>query len=238
MSSRRDFLITMGLLTVGGAVRADRLLRWSPTQSLDFQLPKLPYAYKDLVPAIDARTMEIHHTKHHQAYVNNLNKAVVGTAAEGKSLEAILAEVSKYPLPVRNNAGGHYNHSLFWTLLQVPKNDNLPKGKLLRAIKKQFGSYTAMQKAFEDAATKRFGSGWAWLVVNNGKLQIGSTPNQDNPLMDVSELKGAPILALDVWEHAYYLNYQNKRADYAKAFWQLVNWQKVAGLYVSAMPKK
>ena len=238
MSSRRDFLITMGLLTAGGVVRADRLLRWSPTQSLDFQLPKLPYAYKDLAPAIDARTMEIHHTKHHQAYVNNLNKAVVGTAAEGKNLEAILAEVSKYPLPVRNNAGGHYNHSLFWTLLQAPKTDNLPKGKLLKAIKKQFGSYAAMQKVFEEAATKRFGSGWAWLVVNDGKLQIGSTPNQDNPLMDVSELKGAPILALDVWEHAYYLNYQNKRADYAKTFWQVVNWQKVTELYMAATPKK
>jgi Fe-Mn family superoxide dismutase len=199
-----------------------------------FELPKLPYAYNALEPHIDARTMEIHHTKHHQAYVTNLNNAVTGTDAEKLSVEEICKNISKYPVAVRNNGGGHYNHSLFWTLM-APNAGGQPTGELATAIDSAFGSFEEFKKQFAAAATSRFGSGWGWLIVKDGKLAITSTPNQDNPLMDVAETKGAPVLGLDVWEHAYYLNYQNRRPDYIAAFWNVVNWNEVTKLYKNAM---
>ncbi len=198
-----------------------------------FELPALTYAFNALEPHIDARTMEIHHGKHHQAYVNNLNNAVKGNAAEGKSLEELMHEVSKYSMAIRNNGGGHWNHSLFWTLLS-PTGGGNPSGKLADDIAATFGSFEAFKEQFNTAATTRFGSGWAWLVVHDGKLVVTSTPNQDNPLMDIAEVKGTPILGLDVWEHAYYLHYQNRRPDYINAWWNVVNWNKVADLYDSA----
>jgi len=193
-----------------------------------FTLPNLPYDFNALEPHIDARTMEIHHGKHHNAYVTKLNEAVAGTDAEKLSIEEICKNISKYPAAVRNNGGGHYNHSLFWTVMG-PKAGGEPSGALADAMKSAFGSFDEMKTKFNNAAATRFGSGWAWLVKDDsGKLAIGSTPNQDNPLMDVSEIKGTPILGLDVWEHAYYLNYQNRRPDYAAAFWNVVNWDEVA----------
>jgi len=196
-----------------------------------FELPKLDYVYNALEPHIDAATMEIHHTKHHAAYVNNLNAALAGNAGQQKTVEELMAEISKYPVAVRNNGGGHYNHSLFWKLIG-PNGGGKPSGDLLAAIEKSFGSFDAFKEEFSKAAATRFGSGWAWLVKQpDGKLVIGSTPNQDNPLMDVSELKGKPLLGLDVWEHAYYLKYQNRRPDYIQAFWNVVNWDEVASLF-------
>jgi Fe-Mn family superoxide dismutase len=195
-----------------------------------FTLPDLPYAYDALEPYIDKTTMEIHHDKHHGGYVNNLNKAIAGTELEKKNLEDILAEVSKHPAAVRNNAGGHYNHTLFWE--QMGSNaGGAPKGILAEAIKDTFGSFDAFKEEFAKAAATRFGSGWAWLGVKDGKLNICSTPNQDNPLMDVAECRCTPILGLDVWEHAYYLKYQNKRPDYINAFWNVVNWDEVEKRY-------
>lgn len=199
-----------------------------------FELPALPYDFAALEPHIDARTMEIHHGKHHQAYVNNLNNALKGTEGEGKSLEDLLAGVSKYSMAVRNNGGGHCNHSLFWTLMS-PNGGGHPSGKLGEAITATFGSFDAFREQFNTAATTRFGSGWAWLVVHDGKLVVTSTPNQDNPLMDIADVKGTPILGLDVWEHAYYLHYQNRRPDYINAFWNVINWSKVAELYEAAI---
>ena len=199
-----------------------------------FELPSLPYAFEALEPHIDARTMEIHHGKHHQAYVNNLNNALKDNAdAAGKSLEEILASMSKFPMAVRNNGGGHWNHSLFWQLLS-PTGGGLPTGKLADAITASFGSFDAFKEQFNTAATTRFGSGWAWLVLHGDKLVVTSTANQDNPLMDVAEVKGTPILALDVWEHAYYLHYQNRRPDYIGAFWNVVNWEKASALFEEA----
>lgn len=193
-----------------------------------FELPALPYASDALEPNIDKATMEIHHGKHHQAYVDNLNKAIAGTEAEGKTIEEILANISSYAPAVRNNGGGHYNHSLFWTVLG-PNGGGEPTGELAEAINEAFGSFEDFKKKFAEAGATRFGSGWAWLSVSSdGKLQVSSTPNQDNPLMDVAEVKGTPILGLDVWEHAYYLKYQNKRPDYIAAFWNVVNWSAVA----------
>lgn len=199
-----------------------------------FELPKLSYAYTALEPHIDARTMEIHHTKHHQAYVTNLNNAIAGTDAEKLSIEEICKNISKYPVAVRNNGGGHYNHSFFWTLM-APNAGGQPAGELAAAIDTAFGSFDEFKKQFAAAATTRFGSGWGWLIVKDGKLAITSTPNQDNPLMDVAETKGTPVLGLDVWEHAYYLNYQNRRPDYITAFWNVVNWEEVSKLYKNAM---
>ncbi|MBK6977957.1 MAG: superoxide dismutase [Cytophagaceae bacterium] len=193
-----------------------------------FSLPALPYAYYALEPHFDALTMEIHHSRHHQAYVTNLNKAITGTPAESLSLEEIIKNISKYPTAVRNNGGGHWNHSFFWKILSPKKQQ--PSENLLSLINKDFGSLDKMQADFNAAATSRFGSGWAWLIVQDGKLKVCSTPNQDNPLMDIAEIKGKPVLGIDVWEHAYYLKYQNKRADYVKAFWNLVNWQEVEQL--------
>ncbi len=193
-----------------------------------FELPKLPYAFNALEPHIDARTMEIHHGKHHQAYVTNLNNAVAGTETEKLSIEEICKNISKHPMAVRNNGGGHYNHSLFWSIL-TPNAPSAPSGALADAISAHFGSFDDFKSKFATAATTRFGSGWAWLVKNgDGKHEISSTPNQDNPLMDIAEVKGNPILGLDVWEHAYYLHYQNRRPDYITAFWNVINWDEVA----------
>lgn len=202
---------------------------------MSFELPKLPYDYNALEPHIDARTMEIHHSKHHNAYVTNLNAAIVGTEAENLSIEEICKQISKYPMPVRNNGGGHYNHSLFWSILGINNGAN-PTGKLMDAINADLGGMDKLKEDFNKAATTRFGSGWAWLCVENGKLKICSTPNQDNPLMDVvTECNGTPILALDVWEHAYYLNYQNHRPDYISSFWNVINWDEVSRRYQAAI---
>jgi len=192
-----------------------------------FELPSLPYPYDALEPYIDKQTMEIHHTKHHNAYVTNLNKAIEATDAQNKSIEDILKNVSKYPAAVRNNGGGHYNHSLFWQLMKKG-GGGFPKGDLEKAINSAFGSFEAFKKQFSDAGVGRFGSGWAWLVIADGKLAITSTPNQDNPLMDVAEVKGKPVLGLDVWEHAYYLKYQNRRPEYIENWWNTVNWDEAA----------
>ena len=199
-----------------------------------FELPKLTYAYNALEPHIDARTMEIHHTKHHQAYITNLNNAIAGTDAEQLSIEDICRNISKYPMPVRNNGGGHYNHSLFWAIMAPGKGGN-PSGKLAEAITTDLGGLDRFKEEFNKAATTRFGSGWAWLIVKDGKLAICSTPNQDNPLMDIAEVKGTPILGLDVWEHAYYLHYQNRRPDYCTAFWNVINWDEVSHRYEAAL---
>jgi Fe-Mn family superoxide dismutase len=199
-----------------------------------FQLPALSYAFNALEPHIDARTMEIHHGKHHAAYVNNLNAAIAGSDADKMSIEDLCKNVSKYSPAVRNNGGGHFNHSLFW-ILMTPGGLKAPAGALGDDINRTFGSFDEFKNKFATAGTTRFGSGWAWLIVNDGKLVIGSTPNQDNPLMDVSELKGTPILGIDVWEHAYYLNYQNRRPDYIAAWWNVVNWSEVTKRYTGAV---
>lgn len=195
-----------------------------------FEVPALPYEFNALEPYIDTRTMEIHHGKHHAGYVNNLNAAIDGTDLEGKSIENILANVSNHSAAVRNNGGGHYNHSLFWTVMG-PNKGGEPSGTLANDITSTFGSFDSFKEQFGKAAATRFGSGWAWLVIVDGKLVITSTPNQDNPIMDIADVKGTPILGLDVWEHAYYLNYQNRRPDYISAFWNVVNWDEVARRY-------
>lgn len=193
-----------------------------------FELPKLNYVYQALEPYIDAQTMEIHHSKHHAAYTNNLNNAVQGTEYEKKTIEELFTNISKLPVAIRNNGGGFYNHNLFWEVMK-PNGGGTPTPDLLDAINKYFGSFEKFKELFSAAAATRFGSGWAWLVVNDKReLVIGSTPNQDNPLMDVSEIKGKPILGLDVWEHAYYLKYQNRRPDYIAAFWNVINWEEIA----------
>ncbi len=198
-----------------------------------FTLPALPYSHDALEPHIDTATMQIHHGKHHQAYVDNLNKAIAGTPNENKSLEELVAGAGTISPAVRNNGGGHWNHSFFWEILS-PKAGGSPSGKLSEAINSAFGSFDALKEKLNNAGMTRFGSGWAWLIVKDGKLEISSTPNQDNPLMDVAEVKGKPILGVDVWEHAYYLKYQNKRADYLNAFWNVVNWNKVAERFDAA----
>jgi superoxide dismutase, Fe-Mn family len=199
-----------------------------------FELAPLPYATNALEPHIDARTMEIHHDKHHQAYVTNLNNAIKDTPQANASIEDLVKSAGKHPVAVRNNGGGHWNHTFFWNILK--KNENgKPSGQLASDIDATFGSYDKFKEEFTKAATGRFGSGWAWLIVNDaGKLEVTSTPNQDNPLMDVAEKKGTPILGLDVWEHAYYLNYQNRRPDYIAAFWHVIDWDKVSELYAAA----
>lgn len=201
---------------------------------MSYQLPNISFDYDSLEPFIDARTMEIHHSKHHQGYVNKLNAAIDGTELENKSLEEILGTVSNHSVAVRNNGGGHFNHSLFWEIL-TPHSGGTPTGELAEEINNTFGSFETFKDQFADAAAGRFGSGWAWLIVNaDGELEITSTPNQDNPLMDVAEVQGTPILGLDVWEHAYYLNYQNRRPDYIDAFWNVVNWDAVEENYQNA----
>jgi superoxide dismutase, Fe-Mn family len=202
---------------------------------MTYTLPALPYAHNALEPHIDTKTMEIHHGKHHQAYVDNLNKAIEGREMENASLEELFASISKLPAAVRNNAGGHYNHSLFWATI-APNAGGNPSGSLAAAIDKQLGGMEKFKADFAQAAMTRFGSGWAWLCVTADKeLCVCSSPNQDNPLMDVSDCKGTPILGVDVWEHAYYLNYQNRRADYLAAFWNVVNWDAVQARYDAAM---
>ncbi|WP_118974656.1 superoxide dismutase [Taibaiella koreensis] len=197
-------------------------------------LPALPYAPNALEPHIDAQTMEIHHGKHHQAYVDNLNKAIEGTDAANLPLEELIKNISKYPAAVRNNGGGHYNHTQFWTVMS-PNAAAAPEGKLADAINEAFGGLDALKEKMNAAGATRFGSGWAWLIVKDGKLDVTSTPNQDNPLMDVAEVKGTPVFGIDVWEHAYYLKYQNKRPDYLKAIWSVIDWAEVAKRYEAAL---
>ncbi len=202
--------------------------------STKHELGALPYAYDALEPYIDKQTMEIHHTKHHQAYVNKLNDALEGKDFANKPLEELFKNMSKYPVGVRNNGGGHWNHTLFWTVLG-PNGGGRPSGDLLKAIENKFGDFEKFQEEFNTAAATRFGSGWAWLIVDgNGELKVTSTPNQDNPLMDIAEVKGVPILAIDVWEHAYYLKYQNRRPDYINNFWNVINWEEVEKRYSEA----
>ena len=199
-----------------------------------FTLPDLPYGFDALEPSIDAKTMQIHHDKHHGGYVTKLNNAIDGTPQADMSLEDLMKGVSGYSTAVRNNGGGHYKHSLFWTIMS-PSGGGSPSGDLASAIDSAFGSYDSFKEAFAQAAATRFGSGWAWLIVDgSGSLKVTSTPNQDNPVMDIADEQGTPILGLDVWEHAYYLNYQNKRPDYISAFWNVVNWDEVSKLYAAA----
>ena len=243
-NSRRDFLKKGALFTIattGIIASAGSLARASEAterfaslaEASKFTLPALPYAYDALEPHIDKMTMEIHHTKHHQAYINNLNKACEDGKIEA-SLEDLNKNVSKYSAAVRNNGGGHWNHSFFWKLMK-PNGGGAPTGKLAEAINASFTSFEEFKTKINDAGVKRFGSGWAWLAADkSGKLQIGSTPNQDNPLMDVSDFKGTPVLGVDVWEHAYYLKYQNKRADYLTAWWNLINWDEAAKNFAMA----
>jgi len=201
---------------------------------MSFELPALPYAHNALEPHFDELTMQIHHGKHHNAYVSNLNAAIAATEAEALSLEDLNKNISKFPVAVRNNGGGHFNHSLFWTVL-APNAGGEPTGELAEAINAAFGSFATFKEEFSKAGATRFGSGWAWLIVKaDGALAVTSTPNQDNPLMDVVEVKGTPVLGLDVWEHAYYLHYQNRRPDYIASFWNVVNWTKVAELFAAA----
>ncbi|MCY7423161.1 MAG: superoxide dismutase [Chitinophagaceae bacterium] len=198
-----------------------------------FTLPTLPYAHEALEPHIDTATMQIHHGKHHQAYVDNLNKAIAGTAHEKMSIEELVASAGTISPAVRNNGGGHWNHTFFFESL-TPTTGGEPSGELASAINETFGSLDELKEKMNTAGTTRFGSGWAWLIVKDGKLEVSSTPNQDNPLMDVAETKGTPLLGIDVWEHAYYLKYQNKRPDYLKAIWNVVNWDKVGERYNAA----
>jgi Fe-Mn family superoxide dismutase len=244
---RRKFLYSLGTIPAVSVIekieskinKFNNHLR-SNNNMAKFELPQLPYSYDALEPYIDKMTMEIHYTKHHNAYVTNLNKAIEGTDLEGKTIEELLSSASKVPAAVRNNGGGHWNHSLFWTLMKKGGGGN-PTGKVADAINSTFGSFDEFKNKFNTAATTRFGSGWAWLLVQDGKLVVSSTPNQDNPLMDlptgqagVAEVKGKPILGLDVWEHAYYLKYQNRRPEYIENWWNVVNWDKVNELFSKA----
>jgi Fe-Mn family superoxide dismutase len=246
VTSRRRFLetsikgtavITLGMGSMGNLLSscANTKNMADPKMPTGFQQKPLPYAYDALEDVIDAKTMEIHYSKHAAAYAKNLDEAA---KAEGvnmnEPLEKVLSNISRYSEKMRNNGGGHYNHELFWQCMQSPKTGNTPAGQVNDAINKSFGSFESFQKEFNTAATSRFGSGWAWLYADKNKtLKIGSTPNQDNPLMNVSNLKGVPILGLDVWEHAYYLKYQNKRADYITNWWKVVNWEHVNNRYIS-----
>ena len=232
-----------GFLTSVGALSASLLLstktfsfKESTTNKRNikmskFELPQLPYAYDALEPYIDKQTMEIHHSKHHNAYTVNFNKAIEDNKIEA-SLDEIIASISKYPAAVRNNGGGYVNHSFFW--LSLAPGTSAPSAELLAAINSSFGSLDEFKKLFSAAAMTRFGSGWAWLVLSGGKLVISSTPNQDSPLMDVAEVKGTPLLNLDVWEHAYYLKYQNRRNEYIENFWHVVNWKEVSARFAAA----
>ncbi len=239
--SRRTFLansakagLTVGLLGAGIPTLFGQ--ESLPAFATGFTQQPLPYGYAALEPHIDARTMEIHYTKHAAAYASNLRDAAKEEGVDtAQPLEQVLANISKYSTKMRNNGGGHYNHELFWSILEPSSAEAGPEGALLKAIKTSFGSYEAFVSQFETAAKTRFGSGWAWLLVDaTGKLVVSSTPNQDNPLMDVAEVKGTPILGLDVWEHAYYLHYQNRRPDYVTAFWKVVNWKAVAERFAAA----
>jgi Fe-Mn family superoxide dismutase len=233
--NRKEFLhtVTGGALALGFAGTAVRCTPGSAAREVSpFTQKELPYDFGALEPHFDRETMEIHYTKHHAAYISNLNKALEGTDLSDKTLEELLKGAGSAPTAVRNNAGGHWNHTFFWEIL-APGKGGEPTGKIAEAINGSFGSFGEFKEAFKKAGLGRFGSGWAWLVANGNQLEIGSTPNQDNPLMDVAEIKGTPLLGLDVWEHAYYLKYQNKRADFVDAFWNVVDWDKVAGLLPS-----
>lgn len=237
--NKREFIKSAAVL--GGAALLPQSLS-AATENLAntppvFTLPTLPYSYDALEPHFDKLTMEIHHSRHHKAYVDNLNKALANDATAPASVDEICKGISKYPVAVRNNGGGHFNHSFFWSIL-APNAGGLPSGKLATAIDKKFGSFASFKDEFSKAAMGRFGSGWAWLIARDGgELSIISSPNQDNPLMDLVETKGMPVLALDVWEHAYYLKYQNKRADYVAAFWNLVNWAQAGRIYEGGLKK-
>jgi len=239
--NRRKFIYSVAALSAASAIEpfAKSIINISNKNERSknimakFELPPLPYGYDALEPYIDKMTMEIHHDKHHAGYVNNLNKAVEGTEMATKTLDELVMNVSKYPTAVRNNGGGHWNHSLFWTLMKKSGGGE-PSGALADAIKSSFGSFAEFKTQFGNAAATRFGSGWAWLVVQNGKLAIGSTPNQDNPLMDISDFKGTPVLGLDVWEHAYYLKYQNRRPEYIENWWNVINWAEASKRFSEA----
>lgn len=238
---RRDFVRASALGAAALLAPKTLFAMDQPTQGeviMPHTLPKLSYAYDALEPHIDAQTMEIHHSKHHQAYVNNLNNALAGTGLEETPVEQLIADLSKVPEvkrgAVRNNGGGHANHSFFWELMK-PGGAKEPSGELATAITASFGSFAAFKEQFAAAGVGRFGSGWAWLIPSGGKLVISSTPNQDSPLMKgVADVTGTPILGLDVWEHAYYLKYQNRRPDYIGAWWNVVNWDEVAARYAKA----
>lgn len=199
-----------------------------------FTLPDLPYGYSELEPSIDIDTMTLHHDKHHNTYVTKLNNAIQGTELENKTLQELMENVSQHPTAVRNNGGGHFNHSLFWQIMS-PNGGGQPSGDLASAIQNKFGSFDNFKEEFGNAAKSVFGSGWAWLVVNNGEIAIGNTPNQDNPVMDVTDLNGTPILGLDMWEHAFYLKYQNRKDEYINAWWNVVNWEEVQNRYHNAL---
>ena len=240
--NKRHFLLT-GILTIlfftGSSFISDKTEQMkgkSHDENSGFVLTTLPYAYDALEPYIDSRTMEIHHSRHHAAYVNNLNRALEGTAAHNMPLETLMSKISEYSTAVRNNGGGHYNHDLFWNIMS-PNGGGEPTGEFAEIIKKTFGSFEQMKDELNKAALGQFGSGWAWLIVQDGKLKITSTPNQDNPLMDVVSEKGYPLMGVDVWEHAYYLKYQNRRGEYVSAFWNLINWSYVTERYNEAIKK-
>lgn len=237
---RRNFIFSIGLLSLSGL--ADKMPAFTTINKNErridtmgkHELPKLPYDFNALEPYIDAQTMEIHHDKHHGTYVSKLNDAITGTDMEKQSLEELLKFVSKSPVAVRNNGGGHYNHSLFWQIMK-PNGGGNPSGALNSALDSEFGTFEDFKKKFSETAAARFGSGWAWLIIGtDGKLKITSTPNQDNPLMDVADVQGTPVLGLDVWEHAYYLKYQNRRPEYIDAFWSVINWEEVGKRYEQA----
>jgi len=239
--NRRKFIYSVAAISAASAIEPFAKSIYNISNKIErsknimakFELPALPYGYDALEPYIDKMTMEIHHDKHHAAYVNNLNKAVEGTEMATKTLDELIMNISKYPMAVRNNGGGHWNHSLFWTLMKK-NGGGEPTGPLADSIKSSFGSFDEFKKQFSNAGATRFGSGWAWLVVQNGKLAIGSTPNQDNPLMDISDFKGTPVLGLDVWEHAYYLKYQNKRPEYIENWWNVINWAEASKRFSEA----
>jgi Fe-Mn family superoxide dismutase len=249
--NKREFLKKSALLTLGGAAVSSiagnaavtgitgNAIRTGKNKirtesGIEYLLPELEYPYDALEPHIDAMTMEIHHSKHHAGYTKNFNTAIQEAGIADMNIKDIFKDVSKYPAGVKNNGGGYYNHKLFWKAMS-PDGGGAPKGDLLKAIEKSFGSFDNFRETFSKAAATRFGSGWAWLVHSDGKLVVTSTPNQDNPLMDIAEVKGQPLLMLDVWEHAYYLKYQNRRADYIAAFWNVINWDWVSEKYLKAV---
>lgn len=232
---KKSILLLLILATTASAGLFAQKSKMEKRVKTEFVFEALPYAYDALEKAVDKETMEIHYDRHHRAYFNNFVKAIAGTEMEYLTLEEIFAGMSKYSVALRNNGGGHYNHTMFWSLMS-PDGGGKPQNELAAAIVNTFGSYEEFQKQFEQAGATRFGSGWAWLSLDeNGKLFISSTPNQDNPLMDVVEQRGTPILGLDVWEHAYYLRYQNKRASYMTAFWDVINWNEVERRYTEAL---
>ncbi len=237
--NKRSFIKT-SLAGIGGLISLPLLAKgrsagiFKKDEQKEFKLPELPYAYNDLEPFIDGKTISVHHSMHHAAYTNKFNAAVKEAGITGKNAREILKEVSKYPASVRNNGGGYLNHKLYWKIMS-PAGGGMPEGELLDAIKRDFGTFEDFKNEFSDAAKKLFGSGWTWLIVSDGRLVITSTSNQDNPIMDIAEVKGYPVFCIDVWEHAYYLKYQNRRAEYVDAFWNIVNWDMVSKKFKQAI---